>query len=48
VFVTAQICILNWVVYMGSSIYIPGEESLMRDFDVDITTATLGLSLFAL
>ncbi|KUJ08030.1 MFS general substrate transporter [Mollisia scopiformis] len=46
--VTAQICVLNFSVYVGSAIYTPGEESIMKDFGVSTTTATLGLSLFVL
>lgn len=31
---------------MGSSIYVPGESSIMKDFGASETVATLGLSLF--
>lgn len=39
-------CILNFAVYIASSIYVPGEASLMAEFGVGETVATLGLSLF--
>jgi len=45
-FVAFQICFLNWVFYMSSSIYVPGELRLMEDFGVGEIVATLGLSLF--
>jgi DHA1 family multidrug resistance protein-like MFS transporter len=44
--VAAQVCLLNFSIYIPSSIYVPGEESVMRDFGVGETVATLGLSLF--
>jgi hypothetical protein len=46
--VSFQICFINFSVYMGSSIYVPGEPSIMRDFGSSETVATLGLSLFTL
>ncbi|ETS87893.1 hypothetical protein PFICI_01721 [Pestalotiopsis fici W106-1] len=42
-----QVCILNFVVYIASSLYVPGETSFMEEFDVSETVATLGLSLFS-
>jgi DHA1 family multidrug resistance protein-like MFS transporter len=41
-------CILNFAFYLGSSIYIPGAESIMHEFHVSETVAILGLSLFTL
>lgn len=41
-------CILNFAVYIASSIYVPGELDLMDEFGVDEVVATLGLSLFTL
>lgn len=41
-------CVLNFAVYIASSIYVPGEASLMDEFGVDEVVATLGLSLFTL
>lgn len=39
--------VLNFSVYVASSIYVPGEESIMEDFGVkSVTVATLGLSLY--
>ncbi|OTA54747.1 MFS general substrate transporter [Hypoxylon sp. EC38] len=43
-----QMCILNLSVYIASSIYTPGEASIMEEFAVSETVATLGLSLFTL
>jgi DHA1 family multidrug resistance protein-like MFS transporter len=45
---TFQICILNFGIYIGSSIYTPGEEDIMEEFGVSEVVATLGLSLFVL
>ncbi|KAJ9606506.1 hypothetical protein H2200_009467 [Cladophialophora chaetospira] len=44
--VAFQICLLNFAFYIASSIYVPGEASIMQDFKVGETVATLGLSLF--
>ncbi|KAF2816391.1 MFS general substrate transporter, partial [Mytilinidion resinicola] len=41
-----QICILNFSVYIGSSVYISGAGDIMKDFGVSQTVATLGLSLY--
>ncbi|KAL2687884.1 hypothetical protein Neosp_005453 [[Neocosmospora] mangrovei] len=46
--VTVQICILNFGIYIGSSIYTPGELSVMEEFGASELIATLGLSLFVL
>jgi len=43
-----QMCILNFAVYIGSSMYTPGEASFIQEFDVSEVVATLGLSLFTL
>lgn len=45
-FVTFQICLLTTSVYVGSSIYTPGIESVTQVFGVSKVAATLGLSLF--
>lgn len=42
------LCVLNFAVYMASSIYAPGELGVMEEFGVSETVATLGLSLFTL
>jgi DHA1 family multidrug resistance protein-like MFS transporter len=46
--VTFQMCILNFSVYIASSIYVPGTTFIMEDFGVGEIVATLGLSLFTL
>ncbi|EHK17764.1 uncharacterized protein TRIVIDRAFT_43018 [Trichoderma virens Gv29-8] len=43
-----QLCVLNFAVYMASSIYVPGELGVMKEFGVSEVVATLGLSLFTL
>ncbi|KAK8068657.1 MFS general substrate transporter [Apiospora saccharicola] len=48
VLIMMQMCILNFAVYIASSIYVPGEELLMEEFGVSVEVATLGLSLFTL
>ena len=45
-FVTFQICLLTFSVYIGSAIYSAGTESVVMDFGVSETKATLGLTLF--
>lgn len=44
--ISVQICVLNFAVYIASSIYVPGEPGVMHDFGGSETVATLGLSLF--
>ncbi|KAK3116490.1 GTPase-activating protein [Teratosphaeriaceae sp. CCFEE 6253] len=46
VFVTFEICLLTTSVYIGSSIYSAGTQSVMASFGVSQVAATLGLSLF--
>lgn len=46
--VAFQMCLLNFAVYIASSIYVPGESSLIKEFGVSEVVATLGLSLFTL
>lgn len=46
VFVTFEICLLTFSVYIGSAIYSAGTETVVRDFGVSQTQATLGLTLF--
>ena len=46
VFVTFEICLLTFSVYIGSAIYTAGTESVVMDFGVSQTKATLGLTLF--
>jgi len=45
-FVTGQICLLTTSVYIGSSIYSAGTESVVAIFGVSEVAATLGLTLF--
>lgn len=44
VFVTFEICFLTWSVYIGSAIYSAGTETVVKDFGVSQTKATLGLT----
>lgn len=46
VFVTFEICLLTFSIYIGSAIYSAGEETVVKDFGVSQTKATLGLTLF--
>lgn len=45
--IAAQVCVLNFVVYIASSLYVPGEIDFEQDFGVSPTVAILGLSLFS-
>jgi MFS transporter, DHA1 family, multidrug resistance protein len=45
-FVTFEICLLTTSVYIGSSIYSAGTQSVMATFGVSQVAATLGLTLF--
>jgi MFS transporter, DHA1 family, multidrug resistance protein len=45
-FVTFEICLLTTSVYIGSSIYSAGTESVMQTFGISQVAATLGLTLF--
>ncbi|KZT19721.1 MFS general substrate transporter [Neolentinus lepideus HHB14362 ss-1] len=47
-FVTSQLCLLTFSVYIGSSIYTAGIVDLTMQFGVSITAATLGLTLFVI
>ncbi|KZF26428.1 putative caffeine resistance protein 5 [Xylona heveae TC161] len=47
-FISFQICLLTFSVYIGSAIYSAGIEDVMRDFRVSQVAATLGLTLFVL
>ena len=46
VFVTFEICLLTFSVYIGSAIYTAGIETVVKDFGVSQVAATLGLTLF--
>ncbi|KAI9685985.1 MAG: hypothetical protein M1822_003968 [Bathelium mastoideum] len=46
VFVTVEICLLTFGVYIGSAIYSAGVQDVERVFGVSEVAATLGLTLF--
>ena len=45
--ITLQICLFNFAVYIASSIYVPGEADIMKEFNVSEIVATMGLSFFS-
>lgn len=45
-FVTFEICLLTFSVYIGSAIFTPGIPTVIQDFGVSQVAATLGLTLF--
>ncbi|OCK86379.1 benomyl/methotrexate resistance protein [Lepidopterella palustris CBS 459.81] len=45
-FVTFEICLLTFSVYIGSAIYSAGIQGVMKQFGVSQVAATLGLTLF--
>ena len=45
-FVTFEICLLTFSIYIGSAIYAPGIGSLSTQFGVSPVAGTLGLTLF--
>lgn len=47
-FATLQICLYTLAVYMGSAIYTPSAEGVMKEFHVSTEAASLGLSLYVL
>ena len=47
-FTTFSISFLTFSVYIGSAIYTPAIPGLMEAFDVSLTKATLGLTLYVL
>ena len=46
VFVTFEICLLTFSVYIGSAIYSAGTQDVVKQFGVSEVKATLGLTLF--
>ncbi|KAL7781793.1 major facilitator superfamily domain-containing protein [Trichoderma afarasin] len=48
IFVSSLICIYTFTVYCGSSIYVPSEAQVMKEFNVSETVASLGLALYVL
>lgn len=47
-FVTFEICLLTFGVYIGSAIYSPGIMQIESIFHVSEAAATLGLTMFVL
>ncbi|PBK69271.1 MFS general substrate transporter [Armillaria solidipes] len=47
-FVAFSISLLTFSVYIGSAIYTPSIPGIMADFNVSLTKATLGLTLYVL
>lgn len=45
-FVAGLICLYTFAVYLGSAIYTPSVEGVMRQFNVSYAAANLGLALF--
>src|SRR5258705_10697655 len=45
-FTTFSISFLTFSVYIGSAIYTPAIPGLMEAFDISLTKATLGLTLY--
>lgn len=45
-FVTFEICLLTFAVYIGSAIYSAGLMDVMKTFGIGQVPATLGLTLF--
>lgn len=48
VFISVQILLYTFTVYMGSSIYAPSIAGVMERFGVGETAASLGLALYVL
>ena len=47
-FASLQVCLYTLAVYMGSAIYTPSEEGVMKAFGVSQEAASLGLALYVL
>ena len=47
-FVSLQICLYTFAVYLGSAIYTPSEPAVIEVFGVSATAASLGLALYVL
>ncbi|KAK7204798.1 hypothetical protein BZA70DRAFT_306977 [Myxozyma melibiosi] len=45
-FVMFEICLITFTIYIGCSIYSPGVDQIMHDFDVGFVVAMLPLSLY--
>jgi hypothetical protein len=44
--VLLQLCAYSLAVYGASSMYVPGEEGVMKEFHVGVTPAALGLAIY--
>jgi len=47
-FVALSLCLLTFTMYIGSAIYTPSIPGIMQEFNVSLTHATLGLTLYVL
>ncbi|KIY67869.1 MFS general substrate transporter [Cylindrobasidium torrendii FP15055 ss-10] len=47
-FVTFNMCLLTFAMYIGSAIYTPSIPGIMEEFGISLTHATLGLTLYVL
>lgn len=47
-FIIFLLCLYTWVVYIGSAIYVAGEQGVMEQFGVGHAAASLPLSLYVL
>ena len=45
-FVTFEVCLLTFSVYIGSAIYTPGVPDIMQEFRISAVATTLGLTTF--
>ncbi|KAL5349954.1 hypothetical protein ACLOAV_004989 [Pseudogymnoascus australis] len=48
VFVAFEICLYTFTIYIGSAIYAPSIEGVMKDFGVSEIVASLGLALYVM
>jgi hypothetical protein len=46
--VVAQMAAYSLAVYCASSLYVPGEEGMMEEFQVGYTPAAVGLAIYVL
>ncbi|OBT82483.1 hypothetical protein VE02_08156 [Pseudogymnoascus sp. 03VT05] len=48
VFVAFEICLYTFTIYIGSAIYVPSMEGVMKEFGVSEIVASLGLALYVI
>lgn len=48
IFVTLNICVLTFSIYIGSAIYTSGLSFIVPEFNTSSTVATLGLTLYVI